>query len=878
MSIPAAADGAHARPAAIGADTGDDAAWSAAARASLAHTDARLDKRFDQGDDMDRVLALRARAADHLLKDAWARCIPAGAPLALFAVGGYGRGELFPHSDVDVLVLAEPDAQQHGHDALSRFFAILWDAGLPISHAVRSAAQCTSATAAEQTVLTALIEARPLVAEPVDEALLIDATSPARVWAPRDFFVAKREELRIRHARFGDTSDNLEPNIKDGPGGLRDLHTLGWMALRAFGVRDLEPLVGMGHLGPDEAAALARERRALGRLRYGLHRVAGRPEERLRFDYQKTLAQRLGFADDAENLGVEKMMQGFYRSAAIVRRISDRLLQRFEEQFDGEALPEPLDDDFELRRGYLAARDPAWPRGDIAQVFALFAMWAAQPQARGLHSRTARALAEALPKLPAYTVSGPEECARFLALLRGPRAVETLTRMARLGVLGQWIPAFARVSGRMQFDLFHVYTVDQHTLMVLRNIAAFASGRADERFSIAHEVWPRLRKPELLLLAGLFHDIAKGRGGDHSELGAVDAREFCAAHGLSESDTDLIAWLVEQHLRMSVTAQKQDISDPDVIHAFATLVRDRERLDYLYLLTCADIAGTSPKLWNAWKDRLLADLYFAARRVLREGLEHPVAVDERLAESREAVYELLAEQGYDIASASPLFAAMPEESFLRFRPEQLAWQAAAIDGVAVGETRVRVRPIADNADAMEVFVHSPDRDGLFAAILATLDRLGLGIHQARVLVGPNDTVFDTFEVLPAVSHACRVPEQVEATLRAALAGDLDRVRVSRRALPRQLRHFRFAPRIEFGATPDGRRTVLGLVAPDRPGLLADVAQVLRAGRLRVHDARIATFGERAEDIFQITDERDQPLTGTDEQQLRDALRACFEQH
>ncbi len=859
-----------------GPDAADDAAWSAAARQSLAHTDARLDKRFDQNDGMDRILALRARAVDHLLKDAWERCIPADAPMALFAVGGYGRGELFPQSDVDVLVLASPETQQRHHEHVARLFATLWDAGLPISHSVRSATECTAAAAADQSVLTALIEARPIAGEPQDEALLIDAVSPARVWPPRDFFVAKREELRMRHVRFGDTSDNLEPNIKDGPGGLRDLHTLGWMALRTFGVRDLEPLVGMGHLGQDEAAALARERRALGRLRYGLHRVAGRPEERLRFDYQKALAQRLRFADDAESLGVEKMMQGFYRSAAIVRRISDRLLQRFEEQFDGEALSEPLDVRFASRRGYLAARDADWPQGDVAQVFALFATWAAHPSLRGLHSRTARALAESLPRLPAYPDATRAQRDAFLALLRGPRAVETLTRMARLGVLGQWLPAFARVSGRMQFDLFHVYTVDQHTLMVLRNIAAFAAGRADERFSIAHEVWPRLRKPELLLLAGLFHDIAKGRGGDHSELGAVDAREFCAAHGLGDGDTELVAWLVEQHLRMSVTAQKQDIADPEVIHAFATLVGDRERLDYLYLLTCADIAGTSPKLWNAWKDRLLADLYFAARRVLREGLENPVAVEERLSEARGSVRALLELQDMRAAQADALFASMPEESFLRFRPEQLAWQAQAIRGAVAGETRVRARHIGDDADAMEVFVHSPDRDGLFAAILATLDRMGFAIHQARVLDGPHGTIFDTFEVLPADAYAPRDPAEVERGLGQALARPLDGVRTSRRAVPRQLKHFRFPPRIEFGGTPDGRRTVLGLVAPDRPGLLSDVAQVLRRQRLRVHDARIATFGERAEDIFQITDEHDQPLTDAQQQALRDALRAGFD--
>ena len=870
MSTPATADQGTRPP-----DSASDVAWSAQARAGLNANDARLAKRFDQGEEVDRLVALRARAADPLLREAWARCIPVDAPLALFAVGGYGRGELFPQSDIDLLVLAEPEAQHAWHPALSRFFAMLWDAGLPASHAVRSVAQCTQA-ASDQTVLTALIEWRALCADEAAQAALAAAISPAQVWPPRDFFVAKREELRLRHARFGDTSENLEPNLKEGPGGLRDLHTLGWMALRTFGVREMEPLIGLSHVGADEAIALARERRALGRLRYGLHLVAGRPEERLRFDHQQTLAARLGFADDEETLGVEKMMQGFYRSAAIVRRVSDRLLQRFEEQFDGEALPEPLDDAFALRRGYLAARDPAWPSADVSQVFALFAMWAARPEVRGLHSRTARALAESLPRLSSYEAASLEQRDAFTALLRMPRAVETLTRMARLGVLGQWIPAFARVSGRMQFDLFHVYTVDQHTLMVLRNIASFSSGRADERFSIAHEVWPRLRKPELLLIAGLFHDIAKGRGGDHSELGAVDAREFCAAHRISEVDTSLITWLVEQHLRMSVTAQKQDISDAEVIHRFATLVEDRERLDYLYLLTCADIAGTSPKLWNAWKDRLLADLYFATRRVLQEGLEQPADVGERVAESRESSRALMAMQGFDTAAADGLFSAMPEEAFLRYRPEQIAWQASALVGVAAGETRVRVRRLADDADAMEVFVHAPDRSGLFAAILATLDRMGLRIHTARVLDGPAGTIFDTFEVLPVDSLASFDPADIEATTHAALSGPLDAVRTSRRATPRLLKYFRFAPRLEFGRTSDGTRTRLSLVAPDRPGLLSDIAQVLRKQGLNVHDARIATFGERAEDLFQLTDANGEPLSDAAQQALGNALRASFE--
>ncbi len=858
-----------------------DAAFAAQARTWLQAHDARIDARFQRRERMDRLLALRARAVDDVVRSAWSRCIPADASLApaaisLFAVGGYGRGELFPQSDIDVLVLAETDAQHRHHAALSRLFALLWDAGVAISHAVRSPAQCTQACRDDQTVLTALIEARPVVAGAAAQAALGAAIAEDKVWPAREFFRAKREEMRARHARFGDTSDNLEPNVKDGPGGLRDLHTLAWMALRAYGAHDLEALVGLDNLGADEARALQREREVLAHLRYGLHLVAGRPEERLLFDYQKQLAIKLGYEDDAENLGVEKMMQGFYRSAAIVRRIGDRLLQRLEEQFEGEGVPEKIEAGYELRRGYLAASDEHWPHADINEVFALFAAWAAHEGVRGLHSRTARALAEALPKLPAYTHATRAAHAAFLHLLRGPRAVETLTRMARLGVLGQWLPVFAQVSGRMQFDLFHVYTVDQHTLMVLGNLASFASAKADARFSIAHEVWPRLRKPELLLLAGLFHDIGKGRGGDHSELGAVDAVDFCTTIGLSEADAELVAWLVARHLRMSITAQKQDTSDPDVVRRFAELVGDMERLDCLYLLTCADIAGTSPKLWNGWKDRLLADLYFVTRRALREGGQLNADAGARIAESREAARKLMAAQGFDDATIARQFAGMPEESFLRYRPDQLAWQATALTAIKLGQTQVVARRVGVDA-AMEVFVFSPDRDGLFAAILATLDRMGFAIHQARVLDAPNGMVFDTFQIQSADKWASTNADEVAETLRRALQGALDKVRTSRRALPRTLRHFRFAPQIEFTTTADGKRTLLSLIAPDRPGLLADVARALRTCRLSVHDARIATFGERAEDLFQITDENNQPLTDASRRQaLLDALRASLD--
>ncbi len=858
---------------ATGADCGD-AVWVAGAREALNAHDARLVQGFDAGQEIDRLLAGRANAVDGWVRKAWARCIPGDAQLALFAVGGYGRGELFPHSDIDLLVVGEPDVQVAYADALSRMLALLWDLGLPVGHAVRSFDECTQA-AADVTVVTALLEARPLLASMAEVRALMEAIAESRVWPADEFFHAKRAELEARHARFGDTADNLEPNIKDGPGGLRDVHNLRWMARRVLGVYGTEELIALGQLGVDEHATLERERRTLSRLRFGLHLVAGKADERLRFDYQKTLAARLHHVEEADIALVEKMMQEFYRSASVVQRISERMLQRFEEQIEGEGELIPLDADFGTQRGYLVARDDVWPGGDITRVFDLFAMWADHQALRGLHSQTARALAESLHALPSWRNAGPALREQFLGLLRGPIPVRTLERMARLGVLGVWIPEFANVTGRMQFDLFHVYTVDQHTLAVLRNIASFASEAPDDRFSTAHEVWPQLRKPELLLLAGLFHDIAKGRGGDHSELGAVDAREFCEGHGLGETDTALVEWLVRRHLLMSTSAQKLDISDPAVIHKFATEVADRERLDYLYLLTCADIAGTSPKLWNAWKDRLLTDLRSATRLALRRGLEHPVAAVERIAEARDRARGLLSAHGVEDDEADALFRRMPQESFLRGRADQVVWQALGLRDTGDGDVVVRARRLAAGAQALEVFVHSRDRDGLFSAIVITLDRLGLVIQQARALDGPDGTIFDMFQVLPADPRQALELAAIERKLATTLSGGLD-LHPARRSQPRHLRHFRVPPRVDFSASNDRRHTVFSLVCTDRPGLLANVTHVLREHGVRVHDARVATFGERVEDVFRLSDSANLALDEDAQTALRAALLASLD--
>ncbi len=852
--------------------TAADTAWSAAQRQARSAAAQARAARFDRNEPVARLLAEHSAQADQLVRAAWQHALPgdATAALALFAVGGFGRGGLYPHSDIDLLVLAETAPEADIERALARFVALLWDIGLPLAQALRTPQQCRDVAAADITVMTALLDARLLSGDAEASQRLHAAIAPTAIWPPREYFLAKRDEWRRRHARFGHTADNLEPNLKEGPGGLRDLQTLGWMAKRVFGVDGLHALLPLGRLGSEELAALERVHQTLMRLRFGLHLVAGKAEERLRFDHQKALAARLGFHDAPGRLAVEAMMQDFYRGAALVQRIGERLLQRFEEAIEGEAVPEPLDARFEVRRNYLAARDPAWPNHDPASIFALFARWAAHPALAGLHSQTARALAESLSLMPSFEQAPASLHAAFLALLRGPQPVTTLERMARLGVLGRFLPAFAMVSGRMQFDLFHVFTVDQHTLAVLRNMDGFTdAGTPDSRFGIAREVWPRLPKPELLLLAGLFHDIAKGRGGHHSELGAVDAEVFCRSLGLPAADTALVSWLVLHHLDMSTTAQKQDIADPDVVHRFAGVVADRERLDYLYLLTCADIAGTSPALWNDWKDRLLAELYSATRLALRRGLEHPVAASSRIGDHRVATAALLVAEGVAADDIADALARMPDAAFLRQRPERTAWQARALlDPGAADTTRVRVRR-PGSGEALEIFVSTPDRDGLFAALVAALDRLGLAIQNARVLDAPGQMAFDTFDVLPLPGNETD-PLPLEDRLADMLAGPLAALRPVRRATPVKLRHFRIATRIGFDAGASGR-TVLSLVCTDRPGLLADVTDVLRKQRLRVHDARIATFGERAEDVFQITDADNRPLDADACQALAAAL-------
>ncbi len=847
-----------------------------ALRQLLGDVDRRLDAAFRAGVPAAELARERAAAVDRVLGHVYRAYVGDAAGIALFAIGGFGRGLLFPYSDVDLLLLSGATASLANRRAIETFLACLWDLGITPSHALREPDQCRALAASDVSVFTSLLDARRLAGDPALALVLDELMADAELWPARQYLAAKREEQAERHARYDDTSHNLEPNIKEGPGGLRSLDLLRWLGRRVADARDFKAMVARGLLDPAESARLADAEATLQRYRYALHLAAGRAEERLLFDHQRTLAAMLGFADEhAQNLAVEQFMQGYYRAATHVARLTTQLIERFDELLDPPVEPpRPIDADFVARGSRLEPASPDLFERKPEALVEAFARLADHAELRGLSADAMRGMQHALIHHGASLSSNAQVLEAFLAVLRRESgAVAAISHMNRSGVLSAILPAFARVSGRMQYDLFHVYTVDEHTMRVLRNVARFAEPQSRDTFPMALEIHSRLDQPELLLLAALFHDIAKGRGGDHSVLGEEESRAFCMRLGLAAKNVERVAWLVRWHLLMSITAQRRDITDPDVVHHFATQVEDRERLDLLYLLTIADIAGTSPKLWTAWKARLLSDLYVAARYALRAGLQRPPNADERIEACRERALLQLAALGIDRAVAEREWSEFPEASFLRLLPEQITWQTRMIlDHPDADAALVAVQALSVRGSS-ELFVRARDRDGLFAAITATLDRLRLSVAEARVLSSADGIAFDTFLLLDAESQspidAARA-RNLQATL-ARVLGEADlRARAVHRGLSRRLRHFLSAPKLEF--SDDGSaRTQLALVCSDRPGLLAQVAQVFRAMRVRVHDARIATFGERVEDFFQLSDEKDRALSSSLQKALRDAL-------
>ena len=842
-----------------------------ALRQLLGDLDRALATAFRDGADASALARRRGESVERVVAHVWMACLGEVAGATLFSVGGFGRGLLFPYSDVDLLALvAAPEPERLR--ALEQFFATLWDVGLKVGHAVRDAAQCRSLAAQDVSVFTSLLDARRLAGDPALDTRLRAIVDDPALWPPAAYLAARLAERDARHARYDDTAYNLEPNLKDGPGGLRTLDSLRWMGRRLAHAADLSEMVVEGLLDPAEKAALEQSEATLRRYRYALHLEAGRPEERLLFDYQRALAVRLGFEDEhAKNLGVEQFMQGYYRAASQVERLGVQVAERFVEMLEVPGEAQPVGADFVRYGSRLAARDAQLFMQRPAALVEIFIARLDQHGVRGFSADTMRRIHQATDAYGEALAGNDEVLAAFLCLLRrGAPAVDALWRMNRHGLLAAILPAFGKVFGRMQYDLFHVYTVDEHTLRVLGNLARFAEPGARGEFPLGCEIWAKLPKPEVLLLAALFHDVAKGRGGDHSVLGEQDARTFCTRLGLPAGDIERVAWLVRWHLLMSTTAQRQDITDPEVVHRFAGIVGDQEQLSQLYLLTIADIIGTSPRLWNGWKARLLSDLYTSTRYALRSDVELPRDAGVRVHECCEHALALLMNEGFAEADVARVWADFPQLSFLRHRPEQIAWQTGAILRAHGAVPLVAVHPLSVRGST-ELFVYAPDRDGLFATVTAVLDRLRFSVMESRVLNSPTGMALDTFLLLEADSQQPASParaEELQQRMQRALAQSSG-VLPSKRGMSRHQKHFQMTPKISFNAA--GGRTQLAFVGTDRPGLLAAMAQVMLSEQVRVHDARIATFGERVEDFFQLTDRHNGALDVAHRERLLQAL-------
>jgi [protein-PII] uridylyltransferase len=742
---------------------------------------------------------------------------------------------------------------------IERFLTFLWDIGLEVGQSVRSIDDCQRESLADISVATTLFEARLLSGPEPLFAGMRRALAPDRLWTSQDFFEAKVKEQDDRHHRYFDTAYNLEPNVKSSPGGLRDLQTIGWVAKRHFGTDTLDELVAHGFLTREELRKLKAAQSFLWKVRFGLHMLTGRREDRLLFDYQIKLAKLFGYEDASFTLAVEQLMQKYYRTVMDISLLNEMLLQLFREAILTQSAPPlPINARFQIRNDYLEVTHPEVFARTPSALLELFVLLQQHPELRGVRAETIRLIGTHVWLIDEEFRQNPRHHRLFIEILCAPVGVtHELRRMNLYGVLGRYIPAFGRVVGRMQYDLFHAYTVDAHTLFVVSNLRRLAMPKFNDEFPALSQIMQSLPRQEIAYLAALFHDIAKGRGGDHSELGAVDAEAFCLEQGMGRYEARLVAWLVRNHLILSITSQKKDISDPDVVQEFARHVGDQVHLDYLYVLTVADVRGTNPKLWNSWKARLFEEFYERTKRALRRGLETPIDQEELIRETQD---QALSRMGSDISlkQAAAVWTQWTEAYFLRYTPEEIAWHTALLAQRAPGDDGplVAVRQLTDRGGTA-VLTYTPRRLRSFARTTGVLDQMGLNVVDARLITSANGFSLETYVVLEdsgaVIADPSRIGEIERGLLRVLQLKEDSPPAVTRRA-PRQVRMFWTPTQVNFSVDSRNDRTILELIAADRPGLLSEVGKVFRAERVAINGAKIMTVGERAEDVFYISRE------------------------
>ncbi|WP_313108362.1 [protein-PII] uridylyltransferase, partial [Stutzerimonas nitrititolerans] len=760
-----------------------------------------LDARFLAGRDIRRLVEDRAWFVDQILRAAWQRFDwNEDADIALVAVGGYGRGELHPYSDIDLLILLDDSDREIFREAIEGFLTLLWDIGLEVGQSVRSVAECAEEARADLTVVTNLMESRTIAGPEHLRQNMLKVTSPNEMWPSKEFFLAKRNEQRARHSKYNNTEYNLEPNVKGSPGGLRDIQTILWIARRQFGTLNLNAIVDQGFLTEGENSLLVSAQAFLWRVRYGLHMLAGRAEDRLLFDHQRSLAALLGYEDNDAKLAIERFMQKYYRVVMSVSELSDLVGQHFAEVilWEGDSGPAvPLNSRFLVRDNYLeVANDSVFKRTPFA-ILEIFVLLAQNPRIQGVRAETIRLLRDHRHLIDDEFRSDIRNTSLFVELFKCKEGIHrNLRRMNRYGILGRYLPEFGHIVGQMQHDLFHIYTVDAHTLNVIKYLRKLSKPGVAEKYPLASKIVERLPKPELIYIAGLYHDIAKGRGGDHSELGAVDAQAFCIRHKLPAWDTRLVVWLVENHLVMSTTAQRKDLSDPQVINDFAQAVGDETHLDYLYVHTVADINATNPTLWNSWRASLLRQLYTATKRALKRGLENPLEREEQIRQTQRAALDSLVRNGTDPDEAEQLWAQLGDDYFMRHSSTDVAWHTQAI--LRHGDSSEPLVLIKETTQhefegGTQIFIYAADQHDFFAVTVAAMDQLNLNIHDARIITSSSQFTLDTYIVLDAdgapIGNDPERIQEIRQGLTDALRNPEDYLTIIKRHVPRQLKHF-----------------------------------------------------------------------------------------
>ncbi|MEW5009556.1 [protein-PII] uridylyltransferase [Cycloclasticus sp. 46_83_sub15_T18] len=822
-----------------------------------------LFERSQTGTTIEVLLKERSDFIDQLLSRCWGEFLADQcSQLALVATGGYGRAELHPYSDIDLLIIFDEQQLEHCRSAIESFSTYLWDIGLKPGLSVRTIDDCLEQSRLDVTVITNLMEARLITGSTEFFSQMQSQVCTDNVWPATDFFHEKVDEQHKRHLKFADTAYNLEPDIKEGPGGLRDIQTIQWITQRYFGSNSLGELVNNAFLTKSEYRTLIKGQRFIWQVRFELHRLAKRGENRLLFDYQKDLALALDFADGDNNLAVESFMQRYYRTVMELERINEIVLQLFTEALDNKTLEvHPINESFRVVNSYIEVTHPDTFKVQPTALLDIFLQLQKHPDIIGVRSTTIRLIRESIHLINEQFRANPAAQRLFLDIIRQPHGItHQFRRMNRYGVLAAYIPAFNDIIGRMQYDLFHAYTVDQHTLFIVRNLRRFALEKHQDDLPHCFEVFQHISKPELLYLAGLFHDIAKGRGGNHAELGMQDALDFCRLHGYSSYDSELVGWLVQNHLFMSMTAQRKDINDPVIIHKFASRVGSLEYLDYLYLLTVADIRATNPTLWNDWKASLLKELYHNTQKLLRRGLHsaNPNSADNFSDMQYQARLGLHA-RGLDDEQINTVWRHIDIDYFARFSVEDSIWHTLAISSCDENELPlVLLRPQTTRGGA-EVFIYVNDRSGMFATCTATLDQLGLNILDARIITTSKNIALISFHILEDNGSplANIEREQVIANiLRNNLLNPNQAVLSVERHKPRQSQHFDTETTINFSEDHSQRYTVLEINTHDQPGVLSLIGQCFSACQINVRNAKISTMGTIAEDIFYITDNSD----------------------